>query len=512
MRKYYLILLVCLAGQHLTAQKEQKIFPLTAKKQFKAPRKDAGSPAIANSTLAAGCDTINYPIPDAWAVTYYAAGAGGNGGFVTGNNMYGDKEKAAYFNVSSSADVYLTKVWIAFAVANSNRTANLTKTVPIKIYDGTGGQPGNLLATANKLLSDLHGDAAGDFYSEIVFPGAVYLPASKKFFVSVDVSNLSWSNAGGYDSLAVYSNRSNQTVTGANGFGWEKNNNSWNTLGAGWNTDLSLIIHPFLSTNSSCVLSLPTSVRFSGKVYLQGAYNANSALMNNTLNSMGILQANAASQPYNITGFNYQGTENVPAGFFAGHPEIVDWVLIELHDASAPTTVVASRAVFVRQDGNLVETDGTNTYITFQGVAPGDYYVAIRHRNHLGVRSAYTIDLSSGTGTYDFTASLDNAFTGSVSNPAMATLTAGVYGLWAGNANDDLQVKMTGLSAASNDYLRLLSTLGSSINSVNNVYSRQDLNMDGRINMTGLSPANNDYLKLLNTLGSSINSITQPAF
>ncbi len=94
----------------------------------------------------------------------------------------------------------------------------------------------------------------------------------------------------------------------------------------------------------------------------------------------------------------------------------------------------------------------------------------------------------------------------------MATITTGVYGLWSGNSNDDLSVKMTGLNATSNDYLKLLNTLGSSTTTLSNVYSKQDLNMDGSVKMTGLNSTSNDYLKLLNTLGSSTTTLTQPTF
>lgn len=71
---------------------------------------------------------------------------------------------------------------------------------------------------------------------------------------------------------------------------------------------------------------------------------------------------------------------------------------------------------------------------------------------------------------------------------------------------------MTGLSTNNNDYLKLLNILGANTNTITNVYSKQDLNLDGTINMTGLSIYNNDYLRLLNTLNSSTNTITQPSF
>lgn len=492
---------------HLPAQKKRNIVPVQTRKSLNFPH------GADFRQAAAGCDTVNYPVPNAWTPLYYVAATGGVDGFVTGNNAYGDREKAACFNVSSSPDTYLTKVWIAFAIANTNRVANMSKTVPVKVYDGTSGSPGSLLATVNKTLSDLHGDQVNNRYSEIVFPSAVTLPPAKKFFVSVDVTNLTWSVADGYDSLAIYSNAANQSAAGTDGFGWEKNNAAaWGTFTDGWGVDLSLLVHPFISTNPSCALTPPSTVFLSGRIFLQGPYNTATGTMSNALNTQGILETAARAQPYNSTGFDYPGTENVPAGFFAAHTDIVDWVLLELRDPTNPSTIVARRAAFVKQDGSLAETDGISGLIAFAAVPPGNYYATVRHRNHLGVRSAVALDFTNGTAAYDFTASVSKAYAGSVANAPMATLSPGAYGLWGGNANDDAQVKMTGFAANNNDYLKLLNTLGSSINSLSNVYSKQDLNMDGRVNMTGFSATNNDYLKLLNILGSSINSITQPSF
>ncbi|MEO6838970.1 MAG: hypothetical protein ABI185_11335, partial [Ginsengibacter sp.] len=160
-------------------------------------------------------------------------------------------------------------------------------------------------------------------------------------------------------------------------------------------------------------VSLPQenpNITFSGKVFLQGAYNTTTNLMNNSLNSLGILQTNASSQPYNNTVFNYSGTENVPSGFFAAHPDIVDWVLLELRDAASPDNVIATRSAFVKEDGTLVETDGTNPEIIFNDVPFGNYYVAIHHRNHLGIRSSVTIDFTGGSGSYDFTTAANKAY------------------------------------------------------------------------------------------------------
>lgn len=264
-----------------------------------------------------------------------------------------------------------------------------------------------------------------------------------------------------------------------------------------------------LSFNSTMEMPV-TNLHFTGKVFLQGAYNTVSGKMNTTLNSSGILPQ-VVSQPYSDTTFNYYGREKAKAGIFSANPTIVDWIMVELRDADLPTAVVAARAAFVKNDGELIDTSGTNG-ITFTSVPPGNYYIAVKHRNHVAVRSSAVIDFSSGTGNYDFTTALSSAYSGTVSNSPMAALAPGVYGMWGGNVNGGRTVKMTGLNFNSNDYLKLLHTLGSSTNSINNTYSTQDINMDGKVNMSGASPDTNDYLKLQQILGSSINQINQPLF
>ncbi len=213
-------------------------------------------PQQSSSALAEGsCDTLAYPVPDEWNITaYYSQASNGTiNGFITGANAYGDQEKAAFYDASQSADNFITKVWIAFAVANSNRSTNLTKIVPVHIYDGTTGEPGALLATVNKTLSELKADVDAGNYTEVNFPTAVPLPASKKFFVSVDLLNLTWSNSStiGKDSLAIYSSDGDFTPSpDSDGFGWEKYDNSWETFNDGWGADFSLVIHPFVCTDA----------------------------------------------------------------------------------------------------------------------------------------------------------------------------------------------------------------------------------------------------------------------
>lgn len=207
--------------------------------------------------VAASCQKINLPIPAGWTGSNYYTGASvGADGWINGMNVYLDKEKAMYFDASASANTILNNVYIAFGLAYS---ANQSKIVPVKVYDGTSGTPGTLLGSANLTMGQIMSDVNGGFYSEISFiNNPITLPASKKFFVSVDLTNLQWT-AGVKDTLNIVSNSAGQTTPSAI---WEKqSNNTWYqyTTAGSWNLSASLYIHPFLTTQNSVAMITPSA-------------------------------------------------------------------------------------------------------------------------------------------------------------------------------------------------------------------------------------------------------------
>lgn len=248
------------------------------------------------------------------------------------------------------------------------------------------------------------------------------------------------------------------------------------------------------------------SVKVSIKTFLQGAYSSGLGRHKDvTVPWAAVLNASALSQPYNTAAFgNYAGTESVAANFFTStgaNTDILDWVLLELRDATTPTTVVARRAAFIREDGRVVDLDGTSD-VSFSGVGNGNYYVVVRHRNHLGIRSFSTIALSSTATLYDFSAQLSNAYDdGSItSNEAMQDVSGNgtVFAMWGGNANSNTRVSFTGVN---NDAGTILGALGSNQGFVlSSVYNSADVNMDGSVKYTG---TNNDSGLLLSVLGSN---------
>jgi len=107
------------------------------------------------------------------------------------------------------------------------------------------------------------------------------------------------------------------------------------------------------------------------KIYLDGPYNSTANNMNTTLNAQIPLTSPYSEDPRSVSA--------VPA-------TAVDWVLVQLRDQTTPATVIESRSAFINADGNVIEDDGT-AGIGIKS-APGDYYIVVKHRNHLGVMTS----------------------------------------------------------------------------------------------------------------------------
>jgi len=172
------------------------------------------------------------------------------------------------------------------------------------------------------------------------------------------------------------------------------------------------------------------------KVFLQGAYNA--GLMTDGLRSGGHLPSTTP----------YGGSEMLrPAALtVTGANAIVDWVLVQLRDKNAPGTVLHTRDALLQSDGDVVGMDGSSP-LFFNGVANNDYFVVIRHRNHLGVMSQSALTMNTSIRTANFT-------DGSVPlylNTAQATLAPGVFGMIAGDVDQSGVVAASDRSLTWND-------------------------------------------------------------
>jgi hypothetical protein len=231
-------------------------------------------------------------------------------------------------------------------------------------------------------------------------------------------------------------------------------------------------------------------VKVQARVFLQGAYDSKTGLMAADLNTLGVLPV---KQPYQSAPFNYAGTETLGALLKAntGNNAVVDWVLLELR--SSPTTIISSRAVMLLRNGNLVDAQTGATTLHFANVKPGNYYVSVRHRNHLGVISASPLSLSSTEKLVDFTLS-----TTGVKGTDARFVSGALALLWAGDINSSATLTSSG---PGNDITNLLSSVithqdnpQAYTNFTLRGYLNTDLNMDGKTLFTG---PNNDANALM---------------
>ena len=131
------------------------------------------------------------------------------------------------------------------------------------------------------------------------------------------------------------------------------------------------------------------------KVFLQGYYDPAAGEMRQDLVTGNLVPS---SQPFTEAPFNYAGSESVSAF----PTDTVDWVLVELRDASNLSTVVATKAVLLHKDGMLMEPDGSMG-VTFVNIPAGFYHLAVFSRSHLAVLSSASISTTESSPMLDFT-------------------------------------------------------------------------------------------------------------
>lgn len=257
-----------------------------------------------------------------------------------------------------------------------------------------------------------------------------------------------------------------------------------------------------------------TPVYLESKAFLSGNFNSGQGLMTDQLRQKGLIPT---TEPYqNIASFvhvGYRPVESVTDASVFDQPndadDIVDWVFVELRDDVDPTIVVSTRSALLQRDGDIVDVDGSSP-VSFY-VEPDKYHVTIRHRNHIGIKTASSRIFAEGASTIvDFTSD-SNAIEGQNTMDF-----GGVQAMYGGNVNAESVLaaaskytRMTGPTSI-NDYLSLLQSIGGTYTSFEfNVYSNADINMDGNIRMTGPT-AINDYLRLLQILeGNYTNFVVQ---
>lgn len=230
--------------------------------------------------------------------------------------------------------------------------------------------------------------------------------------------------------------------------------------------------------------------------FLQGPL-LNSTTMSDALRTVGTIPL---TEPFTALGFTHVGSggETIDPSALdnAMYGNVVDWIFVELRAKDHPESVVRTRCGLLLQNGAIVSTDlGTMNFTA----PPGDYYVSVRHRNHLAVMTRAPLAMSSAGASLD----LRLISTPTYGNAARTSL-FGRAALWSGDTNGDGTLKYTG---AGNDRDPVLLVVGGTTpnNVVSEVYDPRDVNMDGQVKYTGA--ANDRDPILVNVGGTNPNNV-----
>ncbi len=248
-----------------------------------------------------------------------------------------------------------------------------------------------------------------------------------------------------------------------------------------------------ISNTNFTVTAAPAQPSLRAKIYLDGAYDAVTGLMWDSLRVDGLVPL---TEPYTALGFpalGGGGESTTPAVLaLTGNNAVVDWVRVELRSQAAPATVVAARHGLLQRDGDIVAGDGTSP-LQFN-VAAGQYHVAVRHRNHLGCMTSAAPTLSGTPVDVD----LRVAATATYGTDARKSIGSARL-LWAGNVVRDNRILYTNQA---NDRDPILQEVGGIVptNSVGG-YRQTDVNLDGTTRYTG---ERNDRDIILQNIGGVV--------
>ncbi|HPK09964.1 MAG TPA: hypothetical protein PK246_06475 [Saprospiraceae bacterium] len=315
----------------------------------------------------------------------------------------------------------------------------------------------------------------GSDYSPLsaTYTGSAYTTANMRVKVNPVVHSNKPADATDYISrywdvdatgIADYSNALTGTYVTGDVTGTDTNIKGTYYDGTTWNYDDSDGSTNTVSATTSALNSDFTGTNFFGsinlKVFLQGAYSGGT--MTTTLNTNNLIPL---TSPYAADAIT---VSSIPA-------DVTDWVLIELRDATTPTTVLSSHSAFLKNDGTIVGTDGTSLPSLINAGA-SNAIVAVWHRNHLPIRTAVALPTDEkNPDLHDFTTGLSQAYDNLANsvNDAMIDLGSGVYGLFRGNVNMNTAINVADVIQTKN---------GTNPSQVN-VYSNFDVNLNGSLNV-----------------------------
>ncbi len=169
------------------------------------------------------------------------------------------------------------------------------------------------------------------------------------------------------------------------------------------------------------------------KVILSGAYVKGTDSMKSVLKQNSLLPAVPNTDYSNTdTKFIYKlkPEDSISVAFWNSSRNIVDWISVEILDSrQIPVDTVVC---LLRNDGRVLSITGDTLVPLDPRVTANQYYIIIRHRNHIAIMSAALVSIFEYSDLYDFTTGFDKYY-----GSDAKMLKNGLYGMYAGDANFD---------------------------------------------------------------------------
>lgn len=184
-----------------------------------------------------------------------------------------------------------------------------------------------------------------------------------------------------------------------------------------------------------------------------------------------------------------------------GENAIVDWIFIEIRSAQFSNQVITTRSGLLQRDGDVVDVDGVSD-LSFPDLTASQFYVVVKHRNHISAMSS----LVDGSSVVDFTKPETPLFTFSSGLSEMNYQGLGqhksteykVMALWAGDANSDCAVKKTMESDDLNViFIENQRFFKTNVASGAIGYYQGDIDMNGRVKYDGSGDDSSIFMSIL---------------
>lgn len=321
-----------------------------------------------------GCDTIsNYDAVNHNSIVYNIGT-----GYVSGHNSYGDIAKADFFDYDGT-NTHIAGAYIGFGISVASNTTN---TFDVKVWDGTGGTPGAVLASVPVTYQSIQDLIDGGENLAYIPFGSVALPASKEFFVGIEFSY-------GDDTIALITNTDGETSPAT---AWEQwSDNSWYPYddSNSWGLGLAHYIQPNLGTLPTANFA-PSSVN--------SCIGSSVAFTNNSTNAATYTWSFPGGTPANSTDVNPTVTYSTPGTY--------DVTLIATNDCTSDTLLLTNSVTITGLDDATFNYSASGYCIddldptpTITGLAGGIF------------SSSSGLSIDANSGTIDVSASTPGIYT-----------------------------------------------------------------------------------------------------